>query len=558
MARRAGVSLGTKLVLGTVLLVAFAVAASAWYSLTTLGEFAHTAGDARRKDLEGAIQRESTLLVSNASASGASLLGGSDYTRLEETARRLATENANVEWIVFVDSDGRVAAATPASQKKIGDTFSDSLTGPLVGAKSGAVARTAAGNRMMLGAPVFVVDQNGTETRVGEVRVAYDTSSLERAKQDAIAQGRESATTTARNQSIFAAVILIVGMFLGAWQGVRIVRPLRALSAQARHIASGDFGRRVEVKRADEVGELGESFNIMAESLGQLVDELTRKAGLEREVEVARSIQGLMTPPPDVMTLGSFKLTGRCEMASACGGDWWSYRPLSDGRLLVVLGDVTGHGMPSAMIAATGRGAVEALSMIEHHALSPKIVLQAIDRAIRDVGGRRLLMTCFAAVISPNGTVQFANAGHTFPYVMRRVQALTSGGSGSSVELSILPVRSNPLGSNNPLIATGDHTLSAGDFMILTSDGLTDRVSANGTRFGDKRLRRALVDQVGRASSDIAQLCDRIVAEVNTFGGQQPVDDDITLVVVQYTGSATDRDGETSQPSRSSRKEFAA
>jgi serine phosphatase RsbU (regulator of sigma subunit) len=141
-------------------------------------------------------------------------------------------------------------------------------------------------------------------------------------------------------------------------------------------------------------------------------------------------------------------------------------------------------------------------------------------------------MTCFALVISPNGAVSYANAGHTFPYVMRR--------SGTSVELSILPVRSNPLGSNNPLIATGEHRLIAGDFMILTSDGLTDRISESGTRFGDKRLRRALVDQVAKQSSDIAALCDRIVGEVNEFGGRQPVDDDITLVVVQYTGTTVD------------------
>lgn len=535
MARRAGVSLGTKLVLGTVFLLAAAVAASAWYSVTTLDEFARASGDARRRDLEGAIQRESTLLVNNAAASTAALLATTDYTRLEETVTRLAAENEHVRWIVVVDNEGSVVAATPAAGVKIGARFQDALSAAVAGARSGTIEREVDGADVRLGAPVYLASSDGSDVRVGEVRLTYDTSALERAKAEAIAQGRERARTSARNQSLFAGVILLVAILLGTWQAVRIVRPLRALSAQARHIASGDFGRRVEVRRGDEVGELGESFNIMAESLGQLVDELTRKAGLEREVAVARSIQGLMTPPPDVMTLGSFKLTGRCEMASACGGDWWSYRTLSDGRLLVVLGDVTGHGMPSAMIAATGRGAVEALAMVDHAHLTPKLVLQAIDRAIRDVGGRRLLMTCFALVISPGGQVSFANAGHTFPYVMRR--------AGTSVELSILPVRSNPLGSNHPLIATGEHRLTPGDFMILTSDGLTDRVSANGTRFGDKRLRRALVDQVGKQSTDIASLCDRIVGEVNHFGGQQPVDDDITLVVVQYTGTASDRNG---------------
>jgi sigma-B regulation protein RsbU (phosphoserine phosphatase) len=537
MARRAGVSLGTKLVLGTVLLLAAAVAASAWFGLQATKELARKSGDARRNDLEAAIEREATLLTKNAAASASSLLGNNEYTKLEETARGIKKENADLQWIVLIDKEGSVAAVSEGAPTKTGELYKDDLTAKLAGATELNVERIARGeDQLLLGAPVLVRDDDGTAVRVGEVRLSVDTSALARARDEAVEDGDRRAAASAQRQMMVAGIILLVGVLIGTWQGMRIARPLRALSAQARHIASGDFARRVAVTRGDEIGELAESFNIMAESLGQLVDELTRKAGLEREIEVARSIQGLMTPPPDVMTLGSFKLTGRCEMASACGGDWWSYRTLSDGRLLVVVGDVTGHGMPSAMIAATGRGAVEALAMVDHASLSPKLVLQAIDRAIRDVGGRRLLMTSFALIISPSGAVSFANAGHTFPYVMRR--------SGTSVELSILPVRSNPLGSNNPLIATGEHRLSPGDFMILTSDGLTDRISESGTRFGDKRLRKALVDQVGKASTDIASLCDRIVEEVNEFGGQQPVDDDITLVVVQYTGTATDS-GET-------------
>jgi sigma-B regulation protein RsbU (phosphoserine phosphatase) len=538
MARRSGVSLGTKLVLGTVLLLAAAVATSAWYGLKTMKELARASGDARRADLEEAIQREAMLLTRNAAASAASLIGNNDYGKMGETAQKLADENEDLVWIVLIDNQGQVGASSKDAPKKLGETYEDELSQKIAAAEGSVVEQSAKGDdQLLLGAPVFVKDDTtGKSVRVGEVRLAVDTSTLSRARDEAVQDGQRRAAASRRAQLIVALIILLVGVLLGAWQAMRIASPLRALSAQARHIASGDFARRVQVTRGDEVGELGESFNIMAESLGQLVDELTRKAGLEREIEVARSIQGLMTPPPDVMTLGAFKLTGRCEMASACGGDWWSYRTLSDGRLLVVVGDVTGHGMPSAMIAATGRGAVEALAMVDHTSLSPKLVLQAIDRAIRDVGGRRLLMTSFALIISPDGSVAFANGGHTFPYVMRR--------SGNTVELSILPVRSNPLGSNNPLIATGEHKLTPGDFMILTSDGLTDRVSESGSRYGDKRLRKALVDQVGKASTDIASLCDRIVEEVNEFGGQQPVDDDITLVVVQYTGTATDS-GET-------------
>jgi len=544
MARRAGVSLGTKLILGTVLLLAAAVASSAWYSLNTLNSLAAASGEARRKDLEAATTREATLLTSNAAASVAALLATSDYTRLEETARRLAAENPNLIWIATIEASGAVAATSEHAPVKQGDRFDDDIGKRLDAPDAAAVERVIDprnADHVLLGASVLLPDSTGKQMRVGAVRLAYDASALRKAKEEAIRDGRARAKASAQRQLVFAALLLLVGLLLGGWQAVRITRPLRELSLQARHIAEGDFGRRVEVRGGDEVGELGETFNSMAHSLGLLVDEIGRKAMLEREIEVARSIQGLMTPPAEVMNLGPFQLIGRCEMASACGGDWWSYRQLPDGGLLIVVGDVTGHGMPSAMIAATGRGAVESLAFIEG-TLTPRLALQAIDRAIRDVGGTRLMMTCFAMVVGIDGKVHYANAGHTFPYVVR-----DAGGANAGLE--VLPVRSNPLGSNHPLIADGEYQLDGGDFMVLTSDGLTDRVSETGTRFGDKRLRRALVEEATKGTQDVKTLSDRIVGDVNTFGGAQPCDDDITLVIVQYNGTASGS-GDGSRPRR--------
>jgi sigma-B regulation protein RsbU (phosphoserine phosphatase) len=535
MARRAGLSLGTKLILGTVLLIAAAVASSAWYGLSTLSELARASGNARRSDIEQAIKRESELLTRNAAASAASLLATSDYTRLEETARRVTAENKSVVWIALVEDSGSVAASSDGAPAKQGGRLEDDLAKKLAGAAAGTVESMPDPqnkSRLLLGAPVFIADSSGKDVRVGVVRLAFDTSAGEKAKEEAIQQGRDRQKASAQRQLIFAALLLTVALLLGGWQAMRISRPLRDLSAQARHIAGGDFGRRVEANRGDEIGELAESFNTMAESLGLMVEEIGRKAGIEREMEVARSIQGLMTPPPDVVTVGDFRLMGRCEMASACGGDWWSYRQLPDGRLLLVVGDVTGHGMPSAMIAATGRGAVESLAFLDTGTITPALVLQAIDRAIRDVGGKRLLMTCFAMIMGSDGVVHYANAGHTFPYVICDIKGANPG-------LEVLPVRSNPLGSNRPHIAEGNYQLGNGDFMVLTSDGLTDRVSSQGTRFGEKRLRKALVEEATRGTHDVRTLCERIVTEVNVFGGEQPVDDDITLVVVQYTGAAS-------------------
>ena len=79
-------------------------------------------------------------------------------------------------------------------------------------------------------------------------------------------------------------------------------------------------------------------------------------------MELARQVQQAMLPPTVLDQHGALKVVGYCKPASSCGGDWWMYRKLSNGRMLLVLGDATGHGIHSAMIAATARGAVEALA----------------------------------------------------------------------------------------------------------------------------------------------------------------------------------------------------
>jgi sigma-B regulation protein RsbU (phosphoserine phosphatase) len=529
MPSRVGVSLGTKLIIAAVLLLAAAIGTSAIYGLRTLDSLARSYAGSRRAEHEGAMKRETELVVRNVVLTAGLPLGESNYTYLQNLARTTVAENRNIAWIVVADSTtNRVVART--DQAPAGDVLDDALSAKLKQAPTSSEVYSQRSpsdpNHIVFGASISVGDQ-----RVGEVRLSLDISELETAKQRALDEGRRLATTSARNQLLFAGILLAVGVLLSFWQGHSITRPLQALSQKARSIAGGNFSARAAVTSRDEIGQLAESFNMMAESLGMMVAEVARKASLEREIELARTIQGLMTPPPDLFTLGSFQLVGSCEMASSCGGDWWSYRKLTDGRLLVVIGDVTGHGMAAAMIAASARGAVESLSMLEHKSITPTVVLLAIDRAIRDVGNHQLLMTCFALILSPNGHLDFANAGHTFPYVMHRKPS-------GDADLTVLSVRSNPLGSAHPHVNAGEHRLSAGDLLILTSDGVADRVSGTGERFGERRLRKILARGVPRADEPILVLRDGIVGEVQRFAGTAPPDDDMTLVLVEYRGAA--------------------
>jgi len=227
-------------------------------------------------------------------------------------------------------------------------------------------------------------------------------------------------------------------------------------------------------------------------------------------------------------------------------------RRLASNRLLMVVGDVTGHGMPAAMIAATARGAVEALSMEDEESLAPLRVLKAIDCAIHDVGKQQLLMTCFALLVDPqNGSVRFANAGHCFPYVLRPDRQGRLGKPG------VLAARGNPLGSPRKIINSGERAFSPGDVLVLTTDGLFDRISVSGDRFGEKRLRMLLTGhEMGASGEGVMELRDHIVEQVDAFGAETPADDDMTLIVCQYVRSESAE--HTSRESAGERAEGAA
>jgi len=236
-----------------------------------------------------------------------------------------------------------------------------------------------------------------------------------------------------------------------------------------------------------------------------------------------------MSPSRELIQCGPYTLAGRCDMATQCGGDWWSYRALSGDRLLVVIGDVTGHGVSAAMVAATARGALEAMRTVDDTQITPVRVLEAMDDAVRSVGEQFLLMTCFAAILdAPRNSIEFANAGHCFPYVTR------ANAEGRLGDLSVLALRGNPLGSAERSFSTWRRAVAHGEMLLLATDGVVDRINVNGDRFSDKRYRALLSQSRFDATSSAQSLRDHVVDKIEAFAGGCPSDDDVTLIVCHY------------------------
>jgi serine phosphatase RsbU (regulator of sigma subunit) len=238
-------------------------------------------------------------------------------------------------------------------------------------------------------------------------------------------------------------------------------------------------------------------------------------------------VQEDLLPKRGPHVFGGITVVGSWRPATHCAGDFWGVYPLAEGRVLVTIGDVTGHGVASAMVTAAAIGACDTwvrrtAGMAELTALAP-----ILDAAVRRVGGGHLAMTAFAAILDPAaGDIAYVSCGHTVPYLCR---AKPDGG----VELQALVGRGNPLGAGSATPAKVQHrALQAGDLVVCYTDGVVDAEDPAGKQFGDRRL-QLLLKKLDRTRLAAPTVHDLVQANVTAHRAGQPLADDETVVVAQ-------------------------
>lgn len=243
----------------------------------------------------------------------------------------------------------------------------------------------------------------------------------------------------------------------------------------------------------------------------ELVDQLR----VRDEVEVARQLQVEMLPDADPEWPG-YRVAHSYRTANTIGGDYYDFLELEDGRWAVAVGDASGHGIGAGLLMAITSTSLRTAAELDP---GPSAVLDLLNRTLSRTGGRRAFMTLFYAVIDPSdGSLEYACAGHPFPFVRRADGRVEELGKGAL-----------PLGLGRRLsYATFHSQLGEGDLLLLYSDGLPEATNAVDDAFGFERL-RALV----ATGQSARHLHDRVVTAVEQHLGQQPLQDDLTLVAIE-------------------------
>jgi serine phosphatase RsbU (regulator of sigma subunit) len=554
MEKRHGPSISVKLILTSTALIVLIIAGFGALNIFNIGRIYDQNVAEKEQLFRQELARVGRATVQALEASSRSYIDVSNDKDLRPFVIQLAKKDDQISFVYVLDNNQLLIAHSDdkrnptdeqpehkaiddASWKKIVDTWKAKQADPkgqdpmiesleFSGAKEGHVA--------LFAMPVFPVgiaptvkaifDPEATVKPMGFVLLGLSFRRLEEASAAAKSQKEAAYRDIGLKTAGVGVIFVLLGTVLAIVQGLRISKPIKMLAWRADQIARGDLETRVEVSSTDEIGLLGENFNYMADQLVVLLRQTAEKATMEKELEVARTIQETLVPNNDTVDRQFVKLAGYFQPASQCGGDWWTYHDLVGGKTLVVIGDVTGHGVPSAMITAAAKAACDVARAVNNDDVSCTQLLEIMNKAIFESAKRKFVMTCFASILDPKTrTITYANAGHNFPYLYRTVDGKGDFGS--------LMTRGNRLGDlPESKYAAKTQELLAGDLLVWYTDGIVECENDKGEEYGEKRFRAS----IRRAAHlEPAEIREQVVGASLQFFADRPRKDDITMVIAR-------------------------
>lgn len=296
---------------------------------------------------------------------------------------------------------------------------------------------------------------------------------------------------------------------------VSITRSTSRLSKGARAVAEGDLDHRIPVRRRDQLGELAERFNHMTVSVQGMLADVAEKERLSRELELAREIQESLLPARRTVH-GAATVAAVFRPAAEVGGDYFDVFPLEDGRLVVCIGDVAGHGLSTGLLMASLKSAVAALV---HEGYGGPDLARRLNRVLTGQRPERTLVTFgMLELDAAAGTARYTTSAHTPPYLV------AAGGDVTEVAVGSLP-----LGSPLAEPRTVELVVAPGTRVVLYSDGLVEALDPDGEPVGYERFRAVLAAHAGLEADELPAAVLR--AWEVLVGGRDPADD-VTLLVV--------------------------
>lgn len=305
----------------------------------------------------------------------------------------------------------------------------------------------------------------------------------------------------------------------------KVSKPLNTISRRMKSFLSQrdqDF-EKLPVKGQDELAEVSQSFNTMAEEIDTYLSQIETLNRQKTELSVARKIQlGLLEKPH--FENGAAVIDACMLPAKDVGGDLYDYCTLPDGNICVIIADVSGKGISAALLMS------RAITMLRQYAeagLTPGEILRQYNNRLAEHNPNFLFITTFVAILHPrDGTLTYANAGHNFPYLLSDTLRQLDGKHGAAAGIF-----------RN--VDYPEHTVAMhpGDMLVLYTDGVTEAQNTAGGFFEESRLEALLQKNCGKSGQTMIAL---LLEEIRIFAGNAQQTDDITILTAQLSATEAD------------------
>lgn len=301
-----------------------------------------------------------------------------------------------------------------------------------------------------------------------------------------------------------------------------VSNPLRMLADRMRNFTQ-DGAQSQEHVAIDhhtlEIANIETSFNQMCDDIdtyvGRIAQMCEERVSTLTELEVARRIQHGLVPPTTHCAHEGFDAYAFERTARAVGGDFYDLTVLDDGKLLLVIADVSGKGVSAALFMAMFRTLIH--DKLQTY-LDPARALNEANDIVTDNNPENMFVTIIAGIFDPQTlTLTFANAGHTPPLVV--------GGTYLSPDPGIALGLFEDAGIVNETLS-----LKPGEGVLFYTDGATEAVNTHDQFFGEDRLMQAA--HTTRGAQDVV---DHVVEQVDAFVGEREQFDDLTLLALFAT-----------------------
>ena len=333
-----------------------------------------------------------------------------------------------------------------------------------------------------------------------------------------------SAAQFGREFLIFSIVLCVIFIFVGGrlnvLSGKSIIEPITDMMVLVRRVRKGHFKQKVRVVSNDELGVLGDGLNEMTEGLIER-DQIRQSLHLAQEVQ-----QTLL--PRESPKVDGLDIAATIVYCDETGGDYYDYldtRETYPGSFTMAIGDVSGHGIPSALMMATARAFLRQRSVLPG---TPADIVSDVNRQItRDFAESGGFMTLFYLSIDPaNRSLGWVRAGHDpaifYDPELDKFDELHGAGMALGVD------------ADRRYEQFRKTDLKQGQVIILGSDGLWEARNPKGEMFGKEPVHQILRQSPAATAREILTSC---FNRFNVFVGEHAPEDDVTLVVIRITKS---------------------